>query len=103
MRKSKRTLALLMVLLLLCSTLLGFCGAFLLVLYPGHACCGQHCLFCGVLNAVDVLLHHGPFAVTAAALIAVLLAAVIGRAAARVRNCHTVLRTPITLKTKILA
>ena len=103
MRKSKRTLAFLMVLLLLCSTLLGFCGAFLLMRYPGHACCGQHCLFCGVLNAVDVLLHHGPFAVTAAALIAVLLAAVIGRAAARVRNCHTVLRTPITLKTKILA
>ena len=67
------------VVLLLCSTLLGFCGAFLLMRYPGHACCGQHCLFCGVLNAVDVLLHHGPFAVTAAALIAVLLAAVIGR------------------------
>ena len=43
------------------------------------------------------------FCAVAAALIAVLLAAVIGRAAARVRNCHTVLRTPITLKTKILA
>ncbi len=101
MRKGRRTLALLLAVLLVVGVLCGVGSAFLLVRYPGHTCCGERCHFCGVLNAVDALLRQGSVLLGTVVLVAVLLAAVVSRIC-RVRVCRFALRTPITLKTKLL-
>lgn len=101
MRKSKRTLALLLALLLVFGVLFGFGSTFLLARYPGHTCCGQRCLFCSVMNVVDVLLQHSHLIAAVSALFTMLSAAVLSRAI-RVRICRLTVRTPITLKTKLL-
>ena len=101
MRKGRRTLAFLLAALLVIGVLCGVGSAFLLVRYPTHTCCGEHCQFCGVLNAVDILLHQGSVLLGAFTIIAVLLSAVVSRIC-RVRVCRFALRTPITLKTKLL-
>ncbi len=101
MRKSKRTLALFLALLLVFGVLFGLGSAFLLVRYPDHTCCGQRCLFCGVLTFVDTLLHQSSLALEMGAFAAVLLALAVRRIKG-VRLCRIVLRTPITLKTKLL-
>ena len=101
MRKGRRTFALLLAVLLVVGVLCGVGSAFLLVRYPGHTCCGERCHFCGVLNAVDVLLRQGSVLLGTVVLVALLLAAVVSRIC-RVRVCRFALRTPITLKTKLL-
>ena len=101
MRRRSRIAALVLTVLFLCGVLCGFSGALLLARYPAHTCCGERCSVCVALSVVDAMLRQSGLLPAAGLLWMAVLAACFACVKGVCRFRLSV-RTPITLKTKLL-